>query len=324
MSGISKDIERLTWYDSGLSPERATIIFTAKKDEYDRFSEDELKGYINNSLNNLETFYNKWNEYFEKYADLLSSKVTGSNQSVAVAREIMKTWGEGVESYIEKTKQLEEKATDIGDYLDIIKGLALFRAQTLSKWFYFVHCNLYDAIDSIIRKKPGNILKEYSALCQTAAESQLTGKMFPKFPGALDDPPEVNYRLNADMEKIKESITISPDLTDKSEPRKRKVNKKHIIAVAVIVAIIVVIFVLVIFVFRKGEAFVGMGTSANAHTNDIMSLGAAVGMDMPQMMIDQNKKNDEMIQRKKKSPPPPKAEKEHLADCPCCNSDLLR
>lgn len=117
--------------------------------------------------------------------------------------------------------------------------------------------------------------------------------------------------------------------TDKSVPLRRySVSREQSSSTAMIIAVLVVLVVLVVF------AAVGYFMFIKKESFDIIAMGSAAGMDMPDMMIELNDKIESRNKESQGKDPQMRAllgargrmdnshgAKEHFADCPCgCNN----
>jgi hypothetical protein len=126
-------------------------------------------------------------------------------------------------------------------------------------------------------------------------------------------------------------------------------TKRLFLIIGIVVAIVVIIAIVLFFVLKPGsEGFSAQITSAGVYGNrgvpllkrgtehmlqgggvpanyDIMDMGLGVGMDMPPMMIQQKRSNDEEISRtlmNSRARMENTSAREHFQDCPCGCNDI--
>jgi hypothetical protein len=239
---LGADIQRLSWFKTELSEDEIKNLYLTKKEDYASLDVGKMKHAVSTGLGNLRTFYNQWKIHFENY------QLTLENRKINVTglTSVKSSWSDGVESYLQKTDDLLRNATDIGAIIDILKGMALVRAQTISKWFYFIQCEIYGAIEAFVsRERRGSRIKDsYKSACSVASESQIVGTLFQKFPQIDESPPTVD--INSDIAKVRRELGM-PESTPTPSPSRVRVRKpapRNLAVIMVTVAVVVILIIL--------------------------------------------------------------------------------
>jgi hypothetical protein len=242
---LGADVQRLSWFRTGLSEDEIKDLYLTKKENYANFDINKMKNAVSKGLGNLRTFYNQWKIHFENYQLQLEDRKihTSGLNSVKLS------WSDGVESYLQKTDELLRSATDISAVIDILKGMALVRAQTISKWFYFIQCEIYGALESRVRQGKGknkghSVIKEsYKMACEVASESQIVGTLFQKFPQIDESPPMID--IDADIAKVRRELGVpEPEPVHAKKMKTHKPVPRNLVIIMVTIAVVVMLLIL--------------------------------------------------------------------------------
>lgn len=258
-SSLKNDIKKLQWFKTGISEEQAKNAFLDVPGD--------LSVYAERAIENLEKYINKWTNYFIEYERVLIEYLNPDPIT-----EIRKQWKDGLDNFINANKGIipAEKSNKV------LREVALFRATTVARWFYSVHCAIYKQLERLLNASSSIIATQYNDLCNIAQESANIKNLFPIIGPIDQNPPAVD--ITADVQKIaiawdiptttsKRDMfnlpatqkIISADKIDKLVRKKTTVEspmRKWAIIGAVIAAIIVIIIIIVVsVVVTKKERF---------------------------------------------------------------------
>ncbi len=186
---LENDIAASIWFVPG-NQNVAAIYNTKVTPNYEKSKE-----ILDKTIVNFRKFYERWNDYFMKYAKLVEKHL-----------------GPGL---LEKIKYNQQFITGFIDYQtdpdegnvesvrDKIKGWALFSRQSGPKWFYGSFCDIYNFIVEKLLNKSDFKLATNKLCNMFDSRTAESYKIFMAYPNVDELPPTVSdENYNNDCKKI--------------------------------------------------------------------------------------------------------------------------